>query len=162
LKPRYLIPSLAIVIALVAIVPAFGRDSSSDPASPGPNLAVPSAAPISKSDRAAGGTVDVPVHVTGPAVVSVEGEVPVGTETEEITSTGPDGQTIHAQAPANYAQAFTPLSVTATHAGTVVLHLHPTAAGEAILDRGEKTELVVEANAPGPGPTAMQLVPVNG
>lgn len=160
MKPRYLIPALAAVLALAAIVPAFGRGTDDS----GAQSQHRSQAASAKADAGASsnGTLQLPVEVAGPATVSTDGDVPAGNAKTTTTGTGPDGTAQRIEVPAHYVQAFAAAAVTTSHAGTVNLPLKLTAAGKRILDNGGKTEVVVQVDAAGPGPLLVMTVPVGG
>jgi hypothetical protein len=122
-------------------------------------------APVSAADVAellATGSTDLEVNLSGPATVSHDGESAVGDGKETTTGTGPDGSEMQIQVPSEYAQVFAPSSVVADHAGTVDLPLTLNAEGKARLGRGETLEVVVSADAPGPGPILEMLVKIAG
>jgi hypothetical protein len=122
-------------------------------------------APLDSADKAqlaATGSVDLQVTVTGPAVVSEEGEVAVGDAKESTTGTGPDGSTVHIGVPSDYAQVFKPSSVVASAAGTVSLPIELTAQGKALLSRGEAFELGIGAKIAGTEWSLYTTVPIAG
>jgi hypothetical protein len=160
LKPRYLIPALAAVLALAAIVPAFGRGTGDSGAQSQHRSQAASVKP--GASATSNGTLQLPVEVAGPATVSTDGEVPAGDAKTTTTGTGPDGTAQRIEVSAHYVQAFAATAVTASHAGTVNLPLRLTAAGKKILADGGKTEVVVQVDAAGPGPLVVMNVPVGG
>jgi hypothetical protein len=127
--------------------------SESPPETPG--LTAADGARLAKT-----GSITLPVSVSDAGTISLNGEAPLGSETESATGTGPDGSSQQSQVPKNYQRIIEPVSVTVEHAGTVSLTLQLTASARAELAAGKKLQLGLSLSSSNSPVTLQMFVPL--